>query len=51
MNAVVEALTAALPDGTVATDAETLERCSRDDAEWADFAIPHAVVFATSNSA
>lgn len=48
MNAVVEALTAALPDGTVATDGETLERCSRDDAEWADYALPLAVVFATS---
>jgi glycolate oxidase len=48
MHTVVEALRAALPPHTVATDAETLERLSHDDAEWADFGLPAVVVFATS---
>src|SRR5689334_3780916 len=48
MNAAVEALVAALPDGAVAVDAETLDRCSHDDAEWAAFGLPAAIVFATS---
>jgi glycolate oxidase len=48
MHSVVEALRAALPPHTVATDAETLERRSHDDAEWADFGLPAAVVFASS---
>ncbi|WP_243073625.1 FAD-binding oxidoreductase [Microbacterium sp. SS28] len=48
MDDVVEELIAALPEGCVDTDPETLERCSHDDAEWADYALPAAVVFATS---
>ncbi|HEY9309881.1 MAG TPA: FAD-linked oxidase C-terminal domain-containing protein [Microbacterium sp.] len=47
MHTVVEALRAALAPHTVATDAETLDRLSHDDAEWADFARPAAVVFAS----
>ncbi|MEU1972759.1 FAD-linked oxidase C-terminal domain-containing protein [Microbacterium sp. NPDC019599] len=47
-DAVVEDLIAALPEATVDTDPATLARCSHDDAEWAEFAIPSAVVFATS---
>ncbi|WP_137843897.1 FAD-linked oxidase C-terminal domain-containing protein [Microbacterium sp. 2FI] len=47
MDSVVEALCAALPPHIVATDADTLARCSHDDAEWAAFGIPAAVVFAT----
>ncbi|WP_457101115.1 FAD-binding oxidoreductase [Microbacterium sp. P5_E9] len=46
--AIVADLLAALPVGTVVTDPDTLERCSHDDAEWAEFARPAAVVFATS---
>ena len=46
--AIVADLLAALPVGTVVTDPDTLERCSHDDAEWAEFALPAAVVFATS---
>ena len=46
--AVVTDLIAALPKGCVATDAATLVRCSHDDAEWADFGTPSAVVFAGS---
>ncbi|MFH8249603.1 FAD-binding oxidoreductase [Microbacterium sp. B2969] len=48
MDAVVTELIAALPPGSVDTDAATLERCSHDDAEWADYALPAAVVFATT---
>ncbi|KAF2414497.1 FAD-binding oxidoreductase [Microbacterium sp. B35-04] len=47
MHSVAEALRAALPPHTVATDAETLERLSHDDAEWAEFGLPAAVVFAS----
>jgi len=46
--AVVTDLLSALPEGTVDTDPATLARCSHDDAEWAEFGIPAAVVFATS---
>src|SRR6187431_2903125 len=46
--AIVADLLAALPVGTVVTDPDTLDRCSHDDAEWAEFARPTAVVFATS---
>ncbi len=46
--AIVADLLAALPVGTVVTDPDTLDRCSHDDAEWAEFALPAAVVFATS---
>lgn len=48
MDTVVEALRAALPEHAVATDEETLARCSHDDAEWADYGTPAAVVFATA---
>jgi len=48
MHSVVEALRAALPPHTVATDAETLDRLSHDDAEWADYGLPAAAVFASS---
>ncbi|WP_345803273.1 FAD-linked oxidase C-terminal domain-containing protein [Microbacterium sp. AZCO] len=48
MDTVVSALIAALPHGVVDTDPETLDRCSHDDAEWADYGLPAAVVFATS---
>ena len=48
MHTVVEALRATLPPHVVATDSETLERLSHDDAEWADFGLPAAVVFASS---
>jgi len=48
MHTLVEALRAALPADAVATDAETLARLSHDDAEWAPFGLPAAVVFATS---
>ncbi|MDY0910991.1 FAD-binding oxidoreductase [Microbacterium sp. CFBP9034] len=47
MDTVVEALRAALPASAVATDDETLSRCSHDDAEWADYGLPAAVVFAS----
>jgi glycolate oxidase len=47
MHTVVEALRAVLAPHTVATDSETLDRLSHDDAEWADFARPAAVVFAS----
>lgn len=42
------ALAEALPEGTVATDPATLDAHAHDDAEWADFGRPAAVVFATS---
>ncbi|MFB7893776.1 FAD-binding oxidoreductase [Microbacterium sp. NPDC056044] len=48
MHTVVEALRAALPPHAVASDHETRERLSHDDAEWADYGLPAAVVFASS---
>ncbi|MFF2488165.1 FAD-binding oxidoreductase [Microbacterium sp. NPDC058062] len=48
MHTVVEALRAALPPHAVVTDDETRDRLSHDDAEWADYAMPAAVVFASS---
>ncbi|MGU3645651.1 FAD-binding oxidoreductase [Microbacterium sp. C23T] len=48
MHTVVEALRAALPPHTVVTDDETRDRLSHDDAEWADYAMPAAAVFAAS---
>ncbi|MFC8681606.1 FAD-binding oxidoreductase [Microbacterium ureisolvens] len=48
MHTVVDALRAALPPNAVATDLDTLERLSHDDAEWADYGLPAAVVFASS---
>src|SRR6478735_3758917 len=48
MHTVVEALRAALPAHAVVTDDETRDRLSHDDAEWADYAMPAAVVFASS---
>jgi len=46
--AAVADLISALPEGAVDLDPGTRERCSHDDAEWADFGIPSAVVFASS---
>nr|BFF21622.1 hypothetical protein GCM10025730_51430 [Promicromonospora thailandica] len=45
--ALVAALQTALPDGTVLTDGPDLDRYAHDDAEWADWAPPAAVVLAT----
>jgi glycolate oxidase len=45
---VVELMTGLLPAGQVATDASTLERYAHDDAEWAPYVAPLAVVFAES---
>ncbi|MDW4571319.1 FAD-linked oxidase C-terminal domain-containing protein [Microbacterium sp. M3] len=47
MDTVVDALRAVLPPLAVATDAETLARHSHDDAEWAPYGLPAAVVFAS----
>ncbi|MDR7385031.1 FAD-binding oxidoreductase [Promicromonospora iranensis] len=47
-SALTAALTNALPDGTVLTDDAALEPYAHDDAEWADYATPVAVVLATS---
>src|SRR5690606_14587554 len=46
--ALAAALRTALPDGAVLTDAPELDRYAHDDAEWADYATPAAVVLATS---
>src|SRR6478735_3098974 len=48
MHTVVEALRAALPPHAVVTDDATRDRLSHDDAEWADYGLPAAVVFASS---
>ncbi|GGM44097.1 FAD-binding oxidoreductase [Promicromonospora citrea] len=42
------ALRTALPAGTVLTDGAELDRYAHDDAEWAAYATPAAVVLATS---
>ncbi len=44
---LLTALRAALPADTVVTDAEVLASHSHDDAEWAAYGTPAAVVFAT----
>jgi glycolate oxidase len=46
--ALAAALTTALPDGAVLTGDQAVERYAHDDAEWADYAPPAAVVLATS---
>jgi glycolate oxidase len=45
---VVELLVGLLPGGQVAVDEPTLERYAHDDAEWAPYVAPLAVVFAES---
>ncbi|ERK71306.1 hypothetical protein N136_02339, partial [Leifsonia aquatica ATCC 14665] len=48
MNDVVSALREVLPPEALFTDAEALRRYSHDDAEWAAFGEPAAVVLAGS---
>ena len=45
---VADRLRTVLPEGALRTDEETLDRCSHDDAEWAAFSRPAAVVLAGS---
>ena len=45
---VADRLRQALPEGALLTDARSLDRYSHDDAEWAEFVRPAAVVLATS---
>ncbi|KQQ06011.1 MULTISPECIES: FAD-binding oxidoreductase [unclassified Rathayibacter] len=45
---LLERLRAALRPDLVVTDSDELDRCSHDDAEWAPYARPLAVVFAES---
>ncbi|PUB23508.1 hypothetical protein C8K30_111106 [Promicromonospora sp. AC04] len=47
-SALAAALQTALPDGAVLTGDADVERYAHDDAEWADYAVPAAVVLATS---
>lgn len=48
MNAVLDMLCEQLTSCEVSTDDATLVRYSHDDAEWADYGLPLAVVFAQS---
>src|SRR6187402_1517203 len=48
MSSTAAALRDILRPDQVLTDTESLERYSHDDAEWADFALPLAVVLAES---
>ncbi|GAA5207769.1 FAD-binding oxidoreductase [Microbacterium kyungheense] len=48
MPPIAEALRAVLPPDAVTTERETLDLLSHDDAEWADFGLPAAAVFASS---
>lgn len=45
---VVDRLRAVLPEGALLVDDDSLDRYSHDDAEWAAFARPAAVVLATT---
>ena len=47
-SALVAALQTALPDGAVLTERVSVEAYAHDDAEWADYVSPAAVVLATS---
>ncbi|MGW8564891.1 FAD-binding oxidoreductase [Isoptericola sp. NPDC055881] len=47
-SALAAALKSALPDGAVLCDAAAVGPYAHDDAEWADYATPAAVVLATS---
>ena len=46
-SALPAALQTALPDGAVLTDPDAVAAYAHDDAEWADYATPAAVVLAT----
>jgi len=49
VSSAADALRNILRDDQVLTEAEDLERYSHDDAEWADYALPLAVVLPESN--